>query len=271
MLKLDWSCIIAAAHLLEFKLMELGDEMQKILLWISQSGNLALCLLWCIIHLIVGIWYFALGIAGALESCLISIGLLKRYKALDIGKVRYLAIVIDSEEARQTSKVIELLRWLAAIGVKNACLYDPDGVLKKFKEAFMTRLGDAQLSEEAAVNDPLLDQKYMALEFASLSDGKEAAARAANLLFVKYYLGGADTKPIFTESLMAEALKAVGCKVTEPDLLLVYGPARCHLGFPAWRLRYTEIVHMGPLKSMKCGSLIKVIRKFTMVRQNYGT
>ncbi|CAK9172103.1 unnamed protein product [Ilex paraguariensis] len=210
MLKLDWSCIIAAAHLLEFKLMELGDEMQKILLWISQSGNLALCLLWCIIHLIVGIWYFALGIAGALESCLISIGLLKRYKALDIGKVRYLAIVIDSEEARQTSKVIELLRWLAAIGVKNACLYDPDGVLKKFKEAFMTRLGDAQLSEEAAVNDPLLDQKYMALEFASLSDGKEAAARAANLLFVKYYLGGADTKPIFTESLMAEALKAVG-------------------------------------------------------------
>ncbi|CAK9154057.1 unnamed protein product [Ilex paraguariensis] len=124
---------------------------------------------------------------------------------------------------------------------------------------------------EAAVNDPLLDQKYMALEFASLSDGKEAAARAANFLFVKYYLGGADKKPIFTESLMAEALKAVGCKVTEPDLLLVYGPARCHLGFPAWRLRYTEIVHMGPLKSMKYGSLIKVIRKFTMVRQNYGT
>ena len=29
--------------------------------------------------------------------------------------------------------------------------------------------------------------------------------------------------------------------------------------------------HMGPLKSMKYGSLLKVIRKFTMVRQNYGT
>ncbi|KAH0887869.1 hypothetical protein HID58_050298, partial [Brassica napus] len=24
-------------------------------------------------------------------------------------------------------------------------------------------------------------------------------------------------------------------------LLLVYGPVRSHLGFPAWRLRYTEI------------------------------
>ncbi|KAL5138250.1 hypothetical protein HKD37_10G028470 [Glycine soja] len=28
----------------------------------------------------------------------------------------------------------------------------------------------------------------------------------------------------------------------ELDLLLVYGPVRSHLGFPAWRLRYTEIM-----------------------------
>lgn len=33
-----------------------------------------------------------------------------------------------------------------------------------------------------------------------------------------------------------------GCRGPDPDLLLVYGPARCHLGFPAWRIRYTEIV-----------------------------
>ncbi|MCH87335.1 nogo-B receptor-like, partial [Trifolium medium] len=32
------------------------------------------------------------------------------------------------------------------------------------------------------------------------------------------------------------------CKGPEPDLLLVYGPVRSHLGFPPWRIRYTEIV-----------------------------
>ncbi|GKV19727.1 hypothetical protein SLEP1_g29951 [Rubroshorea leprosula] len=69
---------------------------------------------------------------------------------------------------------------------------------------------------------------------------------------------------------MTEALKAVGCIGLEPDLLLVYGPVRCHLGFPPWRLRYTEIIHMGPLKFMRYGSLRKAIYKFTMVRQNYG-
>ncbi|KAK9931482.1 hypothetical protein M0R45_018756 [Rubus argutus] len=69
---------------------------------------------------------------------------------------------------------------------------------------------------------------------------------------------------------MDDALKDVGGRGPDPDLLLVYGPARCHLGFPAWRMRYTEIVHMGQLKSMKYGSLVKAIYKFTTVRQNYG-
>jgi len=35
-----------------------------------------------------------------------------------------------------------------------------------------------------------------------------------------------------------------GENVHVPDLLLVYGPIRSHLGFPAWRLRYTEIVYV---------------------------
>jgi ditrans,polycis-polyprenyl diphosphate synthase len=61
-----------------------------------------------------------------------------------------------------------------------------------------------------------------------------------------------------------------GENVHVPDLLLVYGPIRSHLGFPAWRLRYTEIVHMGTLKYMRYGSLLKAIHKFTGVHQNYG-
>uniref|UniRef100_A0A5B7ALD7 ditrans,polycis-polyprenyl diphosphate synthase [(2E,6E)-farnesyldiphosphate specific] n=1 Tax=Davidia involucrata TaxID=16924 RepID=A0A5B7ALD7_DAVIN len=250
--------------------MDLENEMLKVVSWIAQIGNLVLGLLWHILHLILSLWYFAVCIAHALESSLISGGILKRYKALNLGKVQYLAIVVDSEEAHQTSKVIELLQWLTAIGVKNVCLYDIEGVLKKSKEAILERLNNAKLFEEATKNDPLLDENHITLEFASFSDGKEAVAKAANLLFVKYYSGGDQEKPIFTESHVAEALRAIGSGGPDPDLLLVYGPARCHMGFPAWRIRYTEIVHMGPLKSMKYGSLIKAIHKFTMIRQNYG-
>uniref|UniRef100_A0A2N9IKS3 ditrans,polycis-polyprenyl diphosphate synthase [(2E,6E)-farnesyldiphosphate specific] n=1 Tax=Fagus sylvatica TaxID=28930 RepID=A0A2N9IKS3_FAGSY len=211
-----------------------------------QIGNFGCQFLWCILHFIVRIWYFLLEIVHEVESYLISSGLMKSYKAFNLGKLQYLAIVVGSEEACQTSKVIELLQWLEAIGVKHVCLYDMEGVLKKSKEAILEKMNNATVFQEVDENDKLLNQKHMMLEFASFSDGKEAVAKAANLLFVKYLTsansGGDQEEEVFTELHMTEALRAVGSGGPEPDLLLVYGPSRCHEGFPAWRIRYTEIV-----------------------------
>lgn len=78
-------------------------------------------------HLILRIWYFVVGLINAVESFLISSGFSERYKDLDINKVKYLAVVIDSEEALHTLQVLDLLRWLAAIGLKKVCLYDAEG------------------------------------------------------------------------------------------------------------------------------------------------
>ncbi|XP_059299170.1 uncharacterized protein LOC132051920 isoform X4 [Lycium ferocissimum] len=261
--------------------MGLGNEVQKILSWTSVCGNLGLHLIWLILHLIINIWYSVLGIARMMENALISSGLRKSYNAVNISKVRYLAVVIESEEARQTSKVLELLCWLASIGIKSICLYDREGVLKKSQEAIIEGLNKSQkaivegsghgtLLEHVSFADTLLCHKHVDLEFVSFADSKPAVAKAANLLFAKHYATVKPEKPNFTESDMSEALQAVGYGGPEPDLLLVYGPVRCHTGFPAWRIRYTEIVHMGPLKSMKFGSLIKAIHKFTKVHQNYG-
>lgn len=58
------------------------------------------------------------------------------------------------------------------------------------------------------------DTKTMSLEFTSQSDGKEAVAKAANLLFTKHLklrkLGESQEEKIFTEAQMAEALRDVG-------------------------------------------------------------
>ncbi|KAK6136751.1 hypothetical protein DH2020_029505 [Rehmannia glutinosa] len=237
---------------------------------ITLSGDLGLRLLWHIMHLVVSIWYFVLGLTNTLESFFISSGLFKRYRCLDISKVQYLAVVIDSEEARETLKVLELLRWLAAIGLKKVCLYDEEGVLKKSKEALTLWLKSERMSKETT-SDQLFEQKYMSLEVISFSDSKHAVAKAANFLFKKHYLSANTEKPKLTEPDMADALEALGYGALEPDLMLIYGPARCHLGFPAWRIRYTEMVHMGPLKFMKFGAIIKAIHRFTTVHQNYGT
>ncbi|XP_057788385.1 uncharacterized protein LOC131005415 [Salvia miltiorrhiza] len=272
MLEMDFFHLATFLRRIESKALELGDRMQKGYkrIWSSGSLGLGLYLIWLIMHLIMSAWYFAVDLMNSLESYLISSGFLKQYKDLDISKVKYMAVVLDSEEALDTHNVLELLRWLATMGLRNVCLYDPEGVLKRSKDALSLWLR-SEVKSNGTNRDPLVEQKYMNLEVISFTDGKHAVARAANFLLKKHYLNADGEKPELTESDMADALAAIGYAAPEPDLMLIYGPVRCHLGFPAWRLRYTEIVHMGPLKSMKFGAFIKAIRRYTMVRQNYGT
>lgn len=92
-----------------------------------QIGNFGLRLVWHFVHLLVSFWYLLVGLADAVESYLISSGILKHHKVLDVDKLRYLAIVVESEDANRISEVIQLLQWLAAIGVKKLCLYDTEG------------------------------------------------------------------------------------------------------------------------------------------------
>ncbi|CAA0807595.1 cytochrome P450- family 87- subfamily A-polypeptide 2 [Striga hermonthica] len=125
----------------------LGGEMHKMYRWVSSKSNLGLRLLWHLMHLILSLCYFVQSLINAIESFLISSGIFKQYRNLDISKVQYLAVVIDSEEALETLKVIELLRWLADIGFKKICLYDKEGVLKKFKDALMMWLKSERMSK----------------------------------------------------------------------------------------------------------------------------
>ncbi|KAG5052420.1 hypothetical protein JHK87_004618 [Glycine soja] len=107
----------------------------------------------------------------------------------------------------------------------------------------------------------------MTLKFLSHADGREAVAKAANLVFVEnlkqHKLGGELDLQILLEPQLNEALQIVGSKGPEPDLLLVYGPVRSHLGFPAWRHRYTEIMvcyvsQLAPFDMSTCVASLKV-------------
>ncbi|XP_020230010.1 dehydrodolichyl diphosphate synthase complex subunit NUS1 isoform X2 [Cajanus cajan] len=255
--------------------MNFRDGAHKLPRCIVTIGNLGLQLLWYFLQIIVSAWYYISVVGNLFESYFISWGVLKKYKSLHLKNVRYLAIVIESEEAYQISKVVKLLQWLDSIGVKNVCLYDMNGVLKKSKETIFQKLKNAKSIEDISEVVTHHAPGHMTLEFLSYVDGKEAVAKAANLIFVenmkRHNLGGELDVPILLESHLNEALQIVGSKGPEPDLLLVYGPVRSHLGFPAWRLPYTEIIHMGSLNFMRYGSLRKAIYNYTKVHQNYGS
>ena len=108
--------------------------------WVLLIGNFGFLLLWCILHFLVSVWYFLLEIVHAVEGYFISSGLLKRYEALNLGKLRYLAIVVGSEEAYQTSEITKLLQWLETIGVKHVCLYDTEGETHAFNKVEVLQL-----------------------------------------------------------------------------------------------------------------------------------
>ncbi|KAJ1390908.1 Decaprenyl diphosphate synthase-like superfamily [Sesbania bispinosa] len=119
------------------------------------------------------------------------------------------------------------------------------GVLKKSKEVIFQKLKNAKPIEE--VNEAVTDHApdHMTLEFVSYVDGRETVAKAANLIFMdklkRHNLDGELNGQILLESRLNEAIQIAGSKGPEPGLLLVYGPVRSNLGFPAWRIRYTEI------------------------------
>lgn len=92
-----------------------------------QIGILGLQLIWHFLHFIVSSFYFVVGIATTLESYLISCGFLRKYNCLNIDRVQHLAIVVESDEAYNTLKIIELLQWLASLGIRSVCLYDVEG------------------------------------------------------------------------------------------------------------------------------------------------
>ncbi|RWR71884.1 dehydrodolichyl diphosphate synthase complex subunit NUS1 isoform X1 [Cinnamomum micranthum f. kanehirae] len=242
--------------------------------WRLDIWRLVIGLCWFLLHQGVNTVHLMMGIKQVLESYFVPSGLLDKYKDLQLKELHYLAVVVDNEEALQTLSIIKLLRWLSAIGVKHVCLYDMEGVLKKNKETLLESVNNSRLWEESDEKATFLDGGKMTLEFLSVSDGKEGISKAASFLCSKYMtaktLDGNPNERVFTESDMDIALKAVGCGGPAPDLLLIYGPARCHLGFPPWRMRYTELVHMGTLKSMKYGAVVKAILKFLTVRRNYG-
>lgn len=82
---------------------------------------------WCLLHLPVSIVHLGSYLIKLLLYYMISSGLLQKYQNLQLDKLQYLAIVVESEEAKNTTNIKQLLSWLAAIGVKYVTLYDMEG------------------------------------------------------------------------------------------------------------------------------------------------
>jgi len=63
------------------------------------------------------------------------------------------------------------------------------------------------------------------------------------------------------------------CVLPDPDLLLHFGPLHCISldGFSPWQISLTEILQLGPLKWVTCGSFVSALEIYSGTEQRYGT
>ncbi|KAL2649583.1 hypothetical protein R1flu_017711 [Riccia fluitans] len=212
------------------------------------------------------------------------------------------AVVFENlQEPSWEDKVSQLVTWLSALNVRHLTLFDPAGVLKRSQPEtlkFLKRAEDNQL-DLGAVKSPnfhmqpppnlsglrrlkgecmdgeQLRRNEMKLELLSLQDGKESLVRAAKTVcknaYMMHYAKHHQAKlPILTEQDVNDSLLVNGSEGPDPDLLLLFGKTRSLHGFPPWRLRLTEIVHMGPLRDLSAGSFESALKEFSQKTHRYG-
>lgn len=101
-------------------------------LQISITKRIVLGLFWILLHLVVSIVHLLTRVTHSIEGYVISVAQPDKYQHLQLNKLRYLAVVVDSEEALTISKVVDLLSWLSAIGIKHVNLYDAEGLYSHY-------------------------------------------------------------------------------------------------------------------------------------------
>lgn len=243
-------------------------------------------LCWHTLHFVVTIFIFVTSVINSLRYLLFATRSIVKYKASKGMKPQIVGVVIESQEAgTEVSKICDFLLWLSEVGVQHVSLYDMEGVLKQSRRVLekttcnlnkgIQFIDTWQDYRKQNSNYPSTEQIAMTVELLSLCDGKEGIAKAARYLCSdssqKSDLNGQHMNLKLTEADIDRGLEATGYAGPEPDLLFVFGFTRCLLGFPAWRVRFTEIIHMGMLKSLTLNSLLKALDEFSTKNQNYGT
>ncbi|XP_031478806.1 uncharacterized protein LOC116249722 isoform X2 [Nymphaea colorata] len=181
----------------------------------TRTWGLILRMCWCFLHLLVKLFHLAIQSIHKLQCYFILIGYTFNHVPLGLSKLQSVAIVVDSEEAFQISKVVTLIRWLSKFGVKHISLYDVDGVMKESKKFLVKNWSDLSIREWKEVDKKFAsrDQKSVELEWLSFSDGKEAIVKAARYISSSYSkpveLDAHQSKLVILEADVDKALKAV--------------------------------------------------------------
>jgi undecaprenyl pyrophosphate synthase len=120
---------------------------------------------------------------------------------------------------------------------------------------------------DGSSDDGEWEGKHLSVLLISAEDGRDSMVDLTKTLAEMSQRKKLNTADITTELVDAELSESV---MTEPDLLILFGPHVELAGYPPWQIRLTEIFHVQDNQGVGYQVFIRGLRKFAQAQMRKG-
>ncbi|QNP99801.1 YALIA101S03e12024g1_1 [Yarrowia lipolytica] len=221
----------------------------------------------------------------------------------DLTKLpNHLAVIVDLQDGSEegggveglVAQISEIAAWCCGTGeIKQLSVYERTGCLKSYNIKDVYKLveegmrsyygsempsikidvphsGAAHPTGESngkVVNRKADNKNDLTIHLLSEEDGRECLVDLTKTLSELAIAKKLKPRDITVDVIDEQMNMLV---VTEPELLIVFGPQLDLQGFPPWQIRLTEIYHQPDNDAVTYGVFLKALQSFASCKQNVG-
>jgi len=189
--------------------------------------------------------------------------------------------------------VAEIAAWCACVGIPMLSVYEQTGILKAFiptaHRAITKKLSSYFGSQQPALSiraphvpslesaptspmassapDPNLQPPQLSLLFLSEEDGRDSIVDLTKTLAEMSQRSKLSPADISSDLVDAELSESV---MSEPDLLILFGPKAELSGYPPWQIRLTEIFHVNDNHGVGYQVFLRALYNYANAQMRFG-
>ncbi|KAI5809626.1 Decaprenyl diphosphate synthase-like protein [Peziza echinospora] len=207
----------------------------------------------------------------------------------------HLSVILDYDKGDRVSgldtlidDVAEIACWCASAGIPMLSVYERTGVLKGYittsHRAIAQRLhayygkerptlrvraphSTTFVNGDAPGDNAELEDADLEILFISEEDGRESLVDLTRTLCEMAQRGKISVDDVSQDLIDAEVS---GTLMTEPDLLIIFGPTVQLKGYPPWQVRLTEMFHVKDNEGVGYQVFLRAMYKYANAEMRFG-
>jgi len=250
--------------------------------------NIAFRVLYFLLHLSLSFYFFIYASLARITSFLflcishaIGVSFERSYLKHRVSSIKkipiHVVLLFSGEDVFDHDSIARVTCWSIAANIRHITIFDMEGILKKripVLQAKILELVNRFFVDEVPKKFSFQDDSAMKaksdfiVEIISLENG-----RWHLIDLCKQFCYSVEKRMLKPCNINRELISQQVCVLPDPDLLLHFGPLHCISldGFSPWQISLTEILQLGPLKWVTCGSFVSALEVYSGTEQRYGT